>query len=205
MENKQRPEAKKSTANDEPESSPIGDYRSWLSSRVLQIFLLLATPTFYLLDQTSRLQLAILAGTALPPALVLLDMVAEGYADARGISFRRYWKRDFVPWEDIRKLEWHQRALILSLQNRPLFRSKLFFPSKRAPWKEELKDALTRPLGSPLPEPAFIKWLKHTVDPRPFEIQQVGTVGSRRGAMYLILFVIAVSVLFSAMIFFALV
>ncbi len=86
----------------------LGSFGLWLWARVVQllVFAFFADTTVLLVrfrgpDLSDVLLFLLLASVALS-----LHPVAYGFANNSGVSFRRYFKRRFVSWENIAAVEW---------------------------------------------------------------------------------------------------
>jgi hypothetical protein len=136
---------------------PLGSFGVWLVARLIQLFVF----TWWLAalrkwDLYDLLFLLIFA-----QGCYFFDKFAHGFADDKGIYFRRYLKLNFVPWESVHSVVWKPRTLAslsVLLKVGPSWRRQLEFSLN--PTMEELvaefRDKKT---------PETISWLQHRVDP----------------------------------------
>ena len=135
---------------------PLGSFGIWLVARLIQLFLF----TWWLaaLREWDLYELLILVMFAY--VSYGCDGIAHGFADDKGIYFRRYLKLIFVPWESVRSVVWKPRTLAglrVLLKVGPSWRRQLEF--SLSPTMEELvaefRDKKT---------PETIRWLQQRLD-----------------------------------------
>ena len=85
----------------------IGSFGIWAYARLFQA----GIAGFFVVSQKHLDMFALLIAVMYLELCYLLDCLASGYADDRGLYFRRYLKKHFVPWAMISKVEWRPRTV----------------------------------------------------------------------------------------------
>jgi hypothetical protein len=88
------------------------------------------------------------------------DALAYGSADEKGIVFRRYVKRHFVPWHEVARVEWEPRStgLRILLKEGLAFRRKLqFFLDGSVSVAEAIREFTRRTT------PEIVLWLQEQI------------------------------------------
>jgi hypothetical protein len=115
---------------------PLGSFTNWAILRLGELFLV-AGGLVALFAQRQRLSILVQASAV--GLLFLLPLYfhpfAFGFADDQGITFCRYFKLHFVPWNDVARIQRRQRdafELVLSLSRRVALTKTVKFPMKLA-------------------------------------------------------------------------
>jgi len=104
----------------------LGSFGIWLWARIVQ-----ATMVLWWLASLRNWDLfELLILLMIAELSFLFDPFAHGNADEKGISYRRYLKLHFVPWEKVDSVVWKPRSLAgvrVLLKVEPAWRRKLDF------------------------------------------------------------------------------
>ncbi len=115
-----------------PLPRPLGSFTNWAIVRLGEL-LSVACGLFYLFAQRDRLSILL---QALALGLLFLLPVyfhpfAFGFADDEGITFCRYFKLHFVPWNEVARVQrpqWNAFELIILLGRRVTLTKTVKFP-----------------------------------------------------------------------------
>ena len=112
------------------EIKPLGYFPAWFYKRFF--ILLLFTPFLLRTQSLTFLGVAVLL-TIVRSYLTYED--AFGYADEKGITFRRFFRKYRVPWDDVARVDWStnlwkQRYIEITLEHRVGFFRKVMFSAR---------------------------------------------------------------------------
>ena len=85
---------------------------------------------------------------------VALDSFAFGWADEKGVHFRRYVASHFLPWAGIHAIKWVGSGLTIVMKDRHAWRQHVDFA-----WDVPARDAIREAIGRPLGVPNVVQWL----------------------------------------------
>jgi hypothetical protein len=115
---------------------PLGSFTNWAILRLGELFFV-AGGLFALFVQRERLSILVQASAV--GLLSLLPLYfhpfAFGFADDQGITFCRYFKLHFVPWNEVARIQRRQRdafELVVLLARRVALTKTVKFPMKLA-------------------------------------------------------------------------
>jgi hypothetical protein len=136
------------------ERQTIGWKVLWVLMKVYQLFVLVISMVLFVTKPPPVQQIPFVI-LLLIGVLYIFDLFAEGTANERGITMRRYRDETFVPWREVEKVFWSPKAIRIKLRDRNIFRRYAFFPLK-----SRLRDGIAFTFGRAVAEPEFIAWLK---------------------------------------------
>lgn len=129
----------------------LGSFGLWLLKLLIPLLWLAMIGVVVAVDGFRRFAIAMLLFLA--AGVLGADSIAYGCASEKGVTFRRYVKQRYLPWEKVAALRWIPTVLLLYLKEGPLLRRKLDFPSI-SPWPWT---AVAQLLGRTTPE--IVSWL----------------------------------------------
>jgi len=138
----------------------VGSFGLWLFLRALELFLAIcALKAAQLVGFTSNWSLALYG--VLGYSLIAMDSHVYGEADERGLTYRRYLLKKFVPWEKLEEVRWKgiRDGYELVLAGGPRWRRTAIVPGDQA--YQSLK-ALIRDRLHPK-KPELVEWLEQRI------------------------------------------
>ncbi len=139
----------------------LGSFRVWLWGRLVEALVIawwVSTPKPW--NGLDLFFLALLIYVA-----YLADSLAYGYADEMGVTFRRYLRRNFVPWDEIVGIEWKpwsSAGVKLFLRRKSWRRRTLHFVLNAS-----VKEAVGQFTGRSTPE--TVVWIQEHIGSSPHE------------------------------------
>lgn len=132
--------------------TPIGSFWFWLIFRLASVLILFLAPlVIFTSPESSRSVRYIFVGIIWSVILVGNDDLIYGFASEGGIFYRRYFRFQFLPWEQVAAIRWSSSTRItFELKKRAFARQALSAQSVGAPAKSE---SFSTP-------PELIKWLR---------------------------------------------
>jgi hypothetical protein len=148
----------------------LGSFETWFVVRGAQLLLYLiwfgVVPPLVRVRGVELLDLFVLL--VLVQVTLAVDSLAYGHADRHGIVFRRYVKRNLLPWERVAEVEWGAARLTVVPKQRTYLRPSITFhlnPSPLMLIRQTFRDEV----------PEVVQWLLEEVQP-----QYPGALGIRR-------------------------
>ncbi len=135
------------------QSKELGSFGLWLLKFLVLGLFLVITAAVVVVDGLGRF--ALLMFLLFISGLGGTDSLAYGYANDKGIVFRRFVKKQFLPWEKVAAVRWVPGLITLHLKGGRLLRCRLDFPATTT-W-----NAIAELLGRRTPE--IVSWLDQQI------------------------------------------